>query len=623
VEAPGAEAAGAADGGAAAGSAHSLRRVIDLMMEVIWLVLLFVLPLVFFPDIFTTFELAKVTVFLGGTTLLVLLWAAKYLWLGESLAVEWRIHKFLWYSLGIFLVCYALAAVTSFAPALSFLGSYPRFQGVVTFAGYLLFGTVLFFEANTDAKKERLVLAVMAGFIFVCGTALLQKFLPGFLQWWNDAEFNGRIYGTLANPNYLAAYIVMVMPLLLGNFFRKKYRLFSALAFVLGAAALLYTLSREGFLAFLVSLLFFLLIVAIFKKAKKTIAGLVLIPLLAAGFVGYVITHQQESWVQNTPFIQRLTTDGDNVSSAQTRLEIWGATLKQIAASPLLGFGPETFAVTFPQFAPATVNTREDQGEIADHAHNELLDFGAQIGIPGAIAYLCFIGALIFLGTVFFFRNAGGSGENNRTDAAAGISGAAAKSAAAGAGTLPIGESATSVWLALSLSSGILGLFVANEFGFSVTVTWVMLTVFAAMLLNILHRQHLTAMQFQLGPVSKIIIFVIVAALSLGIFWIHNVRLVLADAQMRQGYDALVAQNDLATTAQQYRIAAGLAPDEAFYSLNFAYTILQREYNGETLPAALEIEAIDRAFHASRLRGYDDFSVSVVVQLKKISGLTF
>ena len=570
------------------------RAWIGRLMEAVWLLVLFLVPLVFIPNIFTTFELAKVVVFKGLTALLFPLWVLRHFLAGESPALRWKSHKYLWFWGGIFLAVYALTTLVSVAPAMSFFGWYPRFQGLMTLASYALFGVVVFFELRSPKQKERLIFVLLAGFFLTCSIALLQKFSPGFLQWWDDAQFNGRIYGTLANPNYLAGYIVMILPLLMANFFRKKWVVFSAVCLGAGIPTLIFTLSRAGFVAFLLSFVFFLSVAAYKRKAKKTLAALVVFPLIVAGFVWYVAAHREDAWVKNIPFFDRLTTSEENMTSTRTRLEIWPATVRQILASPLIGYGPETYAITFPAFAPDTVNTREDAGEIADHAHNELLDWGVQIGIPGTFAYLCFVLGLILAGTRRFLRK-------NGPDS----------------------------WVILGLSSGLLGLFAANQFGFSVTVHWVFFTLFAALILNTLHEKDFETVSFSLGKLWKAAIFIVVCAAGLGMFWLHDVRSVEADAHMRTAYD-LIQANNLGNSQNseeaasdtflqglvsrvkgEFEAAAGLAPTEAFYSINLAHFVLGRLYEGEKFSSVEISEALDRAAHAARWRGVGGFCRAV------------
>jgi len=556
---------------------------IDVTMEMLWLLLIFVLPLLFFPNIFTTFELAKVVVFKGGVILLMLLWILKYFIKGTSPQFYAKNFRTVWAALGCFLFFYLLTTMFSVAPALSFFGWYPRFQGLQMLFFYLVFGMIVFFELRSPGQKERLIGDLSIGLVAVCGIALLQKFLPGFLQWWSDADFNARIYGTMANPNYLASYIVMVEPLLVGNLFRGRYRIFSGAAAVLGIFTLLFTLSRAGFLALFVALLFFCGVIAYRAKSRKTLFALAVIPLVAGGFVWYIMSQSQENWVKNIPFAERLFVTEESSSSARSRLEMWPAALRQIGASPFIGFGPETFAVTFPSFAPATVNTQEDHGEIPDHAHNELLDLAVQIGIPGTFAYLCFIfGMIVFCVKRFL------SAQKKDDEG----------------------------WLLLALASGILGLFVANQFGFSVTVHYVLLTIFSAIILNNLHHKDFQTVSCNLHTLWKGVLFITLGSLSIGMFWLQDFNTVLADIHMRQGYEAS-ASADFQKTADEYEIAQLLAPTQPFYAVNFSYTQLQRLFEEEKLAATAIVQAYNSALHAARLRGYDSFSVSIAQELKK------
>ena len=177
----------------------------------------------------------------------------------------------------------------------------------------------------------------------------------------------------------------------------------------------------------------------------------------------------------------------------------------------------------------------------------------------------------------------------------------------AGVGAMPI---AARGWLVLGLSAGLFGLFLANQFGFSVTVHWVFLTMFAPLLLNIFHEKDFSEIPIRLNIFAKVGIFVVVAIGGGWLFLVHDVAMISADAHMRNGYDA-VAAGDLVTTAQEYGTATDLAPVEPFYALNLAYAQLQRIQEGQNVSAVEKAAAIDHAFHAARLRGYDGFSLSV------------
>jgi tetratricopeptide (TPR) repeat protein len=120
-----------------------------------------------------------------------------------------------------------------------------------------------------------------------------------------------------------------------------------------------------------------------------------------------------------------------------------------------VGFGMDSFALTFPAFAPAELNTLENLGDYSDRAHNFLLDYAQQFGLPALALFLFFLGLIFASGIKNIFKKV----EN----------------------THGMADS----WLAeLALLSGLTALFIANLFGFFVTVTWVYFWLFAALLLR-------------------------------------------------------------------------------------------------------------------------------------------
>ena len=65
----------------------------EKLIEFLWLTLIFIVPLVFLPNIFTTFELTKVTVFKVLVILMMLLWFLKYFVTGKSQSLSAQIQN--------------------------------------------------------------------------------------------------------------------------------------------------------------------------------------------------------------------------------------------------------------------------------------------------------------------------------------------------------------------------------------------------------------------------------------------------------------------------------------------------------------------------------------------------
>ena len=171
------------------------------------------------------------------------------------------------------------------------------------------------------------------------------------------------------------------------------------------------------------------------------------------------------------------------------------------------------------------------------------------------------------------------------------------------------------------------------------TVHWVYLALFAAILLHTQYRDSITEISFKLHKVWKFFILGVVAILGIGMFWIHDASMLFADFYMRNAYNGIVdGQIGIAVDTQgftpdilqkvaviekDFQSATQWAPNEAFYALNSSHFILSELFAGQKLSSIEILSAVHDALHASRLRGYDGFSLSVYSELKKFSGLTF
>lgn len=526
--------------------------MLDGVIEFLWLTVVFALPLVFLPSLYTTFEIPKVVLFRVVTWIMLLLFLIRPLRLARPLRLG------LWFFGGAFLAFYLLATIFSTSPLASIFGFYPRFQGLYTFLCYVIFALIIFFQIGSQVDKtrreaqiQRIVKTIFISVSLVSAIALLQKFWPGFLAFWNDQAFEGRIYGTMANPNYLGSILVMVIPLMLIWLLERPEistknqhkwqsvfaKIMLVLALLLNFVALYFTYSRAAYVGLALSMLF-----AFWVMAKKrhspgvfwtTVGGI----LVIVGFV-FVVNLFGQNW--KSTFLERLKFHGQYTVSAETRLELWPAVTRQILARPLLGYGPETFALTFPNFAPANINTSPSKGEYPDRAHNEILDMAVQIGIPGLMAYLGFLILLFVIATKKI-----------------------------------INDKSQSSWYYLGLLSGILALFVSNQFGFSVTVLWIYFFLFVAVLLQYLplvesgvrsaHGSNKHFVRVQINNFFKILIILLVLGAGSWFVFFHDVRLIEADLLYRKGVDILNnnPDNHNSEIYKQYlQKAALLEPDQ-------------------------------------------------------------
>lgn len=181
----------------------------------------------------------------------------------------------------------------------------------------------------------------------------------------------------LANPNILAAYLVIVLPL--GAY--RWSRIGSRLGRALGAAALgagllvlLLTRSRGGVIGLLAAILTGLWSARhhLDRRRAAVLAGLSLVTLIGAGLV------LAERGVQLTE------------GSGEVRIESWRVALLVLRDRPFLGSGPGTFGRQLVELRdPLRLQ------EVHAHAHNMYLTLAAETGLVGALLAAWLAGAFI------------------------------------------------------------------------------------------------------------------------------------------------------------------------------------------------------------------------------------
>lgn len=213
-------------------------------------------------------------------------------------------------------------------------------------------------------------------------------------------EFNPRlrIFSTLGQPNWLAQFLVLVIPLSLAfalnakKFQKPLYLLASAALFL----ALIFTTSRAGFLGLVASLIFFFAILGgrFYKKNLKYILLTIPIFIILAYFSAPPLLARLNEFVE-APQPQRAQTAG--TESGQLRLIVWKGALEALKAKPIFGHGPENFAYSYYLFRSPEHNQTTEWNFFYNKAHNEFLNYAANLGITGLIAYLVFLTSTLYL----------------------------------------------------------------------------------------------------------------------------------------------------------------------------------------------------------------------------------
>lgn len=184
-------------------------RVVDQILDMLLVGVLLGAPLIFYTKAYDVFEFNKITavrvlVSLAAPLMLFKLLFVRPLRLTRS---PQDLPVLAWFA-----VCVA-ATVNTVNRRLSVHGVFEDFEGITTWCMYLF----LFWWPLQHVRTERQIRLVL-GSVALAGTVagfygLLQNFGIDFVPWNPDTYNPQRMFSTMGNPNFLAAYMVMSMPI--------------------------------------------------------------------------------------------------------------------------------------------------------------------------------------------------------------------------------------------------------------------------------------------------------------------------------------------------------------------------------------------------------------------------
>lgn len=311
------------------------------------------LPLITFRPSYDAFEYPKVILFviIMNTTLAIMFWQFIY-----GFKKHFQLNKIDKLLLLLFAMLLISWGVNQF-PEVSFWGQYYRYEGLITIGAYLIF----YYLMSRLAKMEIIHLFVVGSGVFFSFYVLISGILFNVFHQ-PVYTFNGRAAGTFGNPNFAAGFLALSFPYLI--YHPKIKPIFKIIMTPIFLAALLFTQSRSGLLAFLTVLLLLLI-----RKYKYGLALIIPIIILSLILIFKIIP-------RFSPF--------------NNQLVIWQKSLVAISKKPWFGWGVERFDVAF--YKSLIPNKDFDLYHIrVDKAHNEILEYAVTGGITTMIVYLLLV----------------------------------------------------------------------------------------------------------------------------------------------------------------------------------------------------------------------------------------
>lgn len=245
---------------------------------------------------------------------------------------------------------------------------------------YFLVGQVV-----REGRQVRMLLAVI-------GTAACLVIMYGFYQFlfgidtasmkWVDGEafpeLKKRVFSTWENPNILAGYLDIMACLAMGQLVtcgNRDRRIVIGVFLLAAVACLAMTYARGACLVLAVVLAGY----GVLKDWRVLLA--------CVGVAGALLLLDPVLYERMLSIFTKVDT------STEMRLAFWESTIAMIQDHPFLGIGWGAFYLVYPEYdfymqgAPILIV----------HAHNMYLNYAAEIGLPGALAFFWFFFGSIYL----------------------------------------------------------------------------------------------------------------------------------------------------------------------------------------------------------------------------------
>jgi len=276
----------------------------------------------------------------------------------------------------------------------SFFGSYNRLQGLSSYLFYFLFFILLILNIKNKKDVNNILIAVALSSFFVCLYGLAQAIGLDFRLWDPPTTYLGRINSTIGQPNYLASYLLLIIPITAYLFLKFKNFILKFLIFLLFISqivCLFFTYSRAGWLGLLAEIFVFFIFYLLILKKKYNIK---IKPIYFITSIVFIFLLILSFYNLNLSFKYRVNASFNlNSGSQGIRMKFWLASLDAIKKRPVFGYGLDNLSDVFVKYYKKDWPVNGFVNDYPDRAHNIILDSLLFGGIIGLILYL----ALLYL----------------------------------------------------------------------------------------------------------------------------------------------------------------------------------------------------------------------------------
>ena len=374
-----------------------VRRVADFAAFLFLVTGVIVVPLLFWPwseDVFVGPKFHALRLFTAGGAVAAGAWLAV-----ERPTIRFRVPDVAAFA---FLLLNVVAYAFSVDRDTSLLGEPLQQGGLVTV--FALTGAYAIARVSVRTTRRLFVLFAAAAASATVAAAYGVVQITGADPVWSSLP-KGRVFSTIGQPNWLAAYLILTIPLTVALTMtvpRRVVRVLGVGATLLQVVVLAATLSRSGYVG--------LLAVLAVGGGLAAKSGLrvprsprrVLVDAIAVVVIGalLLVGLSRTTSVVAPAELARRAASALDVEAFDSRryVALWEVGLAIAADNPLTGTGQDTYAIIFPDY----------RDEILDEAyaehfarfrpespHNAYLSVAAGAGFPALAAYLILVGGTV------------------------------------------------------------------------------------------------------------------------------------------------------------------------------------------------------------------------------------
>lgn len=272
------------------------------------------------------------------------------------------------YSLAIFALLVIVSVFGSINKGLSL-------RELLNISSYLLLFLLVISYGKNKAAITSILASLCMSSLIVCVIGLREYILTASAGW--------RTFSTFFNPDFLAGFTAMMLPVVLAWYLSAntiKVSVITGVATVLTFANLLLTGSRLGFIAATGGMILFAalsIIMGSIKKPQLIKLAVIVVPVLLVIFM------------LSTPLTARMGSVAAvkaESHSGSFRLLTWKGTAKMAISNPIIGTGIGTFEEGYPRYAIVGFTKL---------AHNSYIQLAGEAGIPAMAALLALLGSAI------------------------------------------------------------------------------------------------------------------------------------------------------------------------------------------------------------------------------------